>query len=239
MNLNDKTIAKIKALLNLADTSRGATEEEAKAAMQKAGELMAKYGLEMADLSEEEQKQQEVEGAQFKMDMRERIIHRAVYRIIAQCFECKILWDTHYVSGKKKQAYYVIADPVTLSLLETLIPYLYKTILSCFTAWLKANDNSWSALYEKSFSDGFASGCIAANKKAKEELVKVACAEVKYALVVADMKEKCELKCAEMFPKMGTKKHSSRTQGYDSGAYSSGAAKGAATNLNRTVNLKG
>ena len=88
----EKILAKIKRLLELSNTSKNDSEEEAKAAMLKAQELMAKYEVSIEEVSTEEEQQFAHEECEHKWDYGYRI---PLGVALANNFRCKV-----YLSGK-------------------------------------------------------------------------------------------------------------------------------------------
>lgn len=88
----EKILAKIKRLLELSNSSKNNSEEEAKAAMLKAQELMAKYEVSIEEVSAEEEQQFAHEECEHKWDYGYRI---PLGVALANNFRCKV-----YLSGK-------------------------------------------------------------------------------------------------------------------------------------------
>lgn len=85
MKSKDKVIDQIKRLLALGDSSRNTSDEEAKAALLKAQELMAKYDISTEEVEEQEQETYSHEVCEHKGDAAYRI---PLAQILAKNFRC-------------------------------------------------------------------------------------------------------------------------------------------------------
>ena len=93
MQTKEKMLEKIRELLNLGNVSRNNSEEEAKAAMLKAQELMAKYDISVEEVQEEEEEVYSHEECEHKWDYAYRI---PLANVLGKNFRCMV-----YCRGKK------------------------------------------------------------------------------------------------------------------------------------------
>lgn len=93
MSNKDKILEKIKGLLALGDANRNNSDEEAKAAMLKAQELMAKYDISVEEVDGEEEQQYSHEMCEHKWDYAYRV---PLATVLSKNFRCKL-----YKMGKK------------------------------------------------------------------------------------------------------------------------------------------
>ena len=77
MKTKDELIDKVKQLLNLADTSKNDSDEEAKSALLLAQKLMAKYDLSIEEVSEEKEPEYSQKICENKWKYAYRITHAA------------------------------------------------------------------------------------------------------------------------------------------------------------------
>lgn len=91
-NKRDEILEKVKALFALGDSARNNSEEEAKAAMLKAQQLMAKYDISTAEVEEQEEDLYSHEMCEHKWDYAYRI---PLGNVLAKNFRCML-----YMSGK-------------------------------------------------------------------------------------------------------------------------------------------
>ena len=93
MKTKDEIVEKIKGLLSLGDSSRNNSEEEAKAAMLKAQQLMAKYDITAEEVEDKEDEQYSHEECEHKWDAAYRF---PLANVLAKNFRCVV-----YARGKK------------------------------------------------------------------------------------------------------------------------------------------
>ena len=94
MATKEKMLEKIRELLNLGDASRNNSDEEARAAMLKAQELMAKYDISAEEVEgEEEEITYSHEECEHKWDYAYRI---PLAQVLSKNFRCMV-----YIRGKK------------------------------------------------------------------------------------------------------------------------------------------
>ena len=93
MKTKEEIFEKIKGLLALGDASRNNSDEEAKAAMLKAQQLMAKYDISAEELEGEEEEQYAHEMCEHKWDYAYRL---PLANVLGKNFRCMV-----YTHGKK------------------------------------------------------------------------------------------------------------------------------------------
>lgn len=92
MKTKEKMLEKIKELLNLGDSSRNNSDQEAQAAMLKAQELMAKYDISIEEVEGEEEEVYAHEECEHKWDYAYRI---PLANVLGKNFRCMV-----YCRGK-------------------------------------------------------------------------------------------------------------------------------------------
>lgn len=117
MKSKDKVVEQIKKLLELGDSSRNTSEEEAKAALLKAQELMAKYDISAEEVDEPEEEAYSHEVCEHKWDYAYRI---PLAQILAQNFRCMT-----YNLGKKIT---FMGHPSDAKICKATFEYAYKFI---------------------------------------------------------------------------------------------------------------
>lgn len=93
MKSKEEILEKIKGLLALGDASRNNSDEEAKAAMLKAQQLMAKYDISAEEVEGEEEEQYAHEMCEHKWDYAYRV---PLSQVLAKNFRCMV-----YSHGKR------------------------------------------------------------------------------------------------------------------------------------------
>lgn len=146
--IDNSIIDKIRKLRALADTARGATEDEAMAAQQKMFELLAKHNLSLGELPTEEVSASDpVYG-----EMGERVNQtwkRTIGYGVAQLNFCKyLLW------GGKPQ---IIGTRANIAATKTMTEYLCTTVERLANQAASRVESYQRRVYRNSFSQGCAS----------------------------------------------------------------------------------
>lgn len=123
-NSEDKLINKIENLIRLSSSDN---EHEARAAMMKARELMAKYHIRMEDVSPEEKESETVETATTLEKFRESWI-QDLARVIAQNFRCRTLLLHWYTGNTYKIRFLGVNDDAFVCM--EIFRYALKVIKS-------------------------------------------------------------------------------------------------------------
>lgn len=118
MKTKESVVEKIKALLALSDADRNNSEEEAKAAMLKAQELMAKYEISMEEVSTEDEEQYSHEVCEHKWDYAYRV---PLANVLSKNFRCML-----YMSGKK---IVFMGHPSDAQICKATFEYAYRFIM--------------------------------------------------------------------------------------------------------------
>jgi hypothetical protein len=158
MNPNNNSILeKIRALFRLADTTRGASRAEAELAMQRAQEIMAKYGIskiDVADASEEARA-----ARKFNIHQREYRTGRPKYpsdlyiaHILHACFNVRVIWSTEFEKIRtkprkaggiererwiKRHIYIFVGEPEDTELAEMATQELHKMMRGLFDQYMR------------------------------------------------------------------------------------------------------
>ena len=192
----EKLLAKIQALLNKADTGRGATEEEAKAFLAKAQELMRKHGIEEMELGQligDEAAEIEVTEEVLRLNIRRRIVDQYVWEILEKCFDVKCIFSKHRLKpgGPDKMAYILIGDPLDVAFAKMSIPLIHRTMVTGLGLYLKSHGKTWTSTAEHSFCKGVTVGFIKESEQGKEMAMKVLSKEKKeqFGLILVNKQE--------------------------------------------------
>lgn len=118
MKDKEKLLETVRRLFNLADTSRNNSDEEAKSAMLKAQELMAKYGLTLEDISEENKPEYSHEMCETKWNYGYRT---ALATVISENFRCRC-----YIAGK---SVYMVGHPADARIAKSTFEFAYQYIM--------------------------------------------------------------------------------------------------------------
>lgn len=185
-------VEKIRKLLSLADPSRGATEEESKTAFARAQELMAKYGIEHADIPEEEL------SARGPEVTHEYWVTGRVFRdgyetyvaaVIKECFGVKILWTKTRVGGKQLHTYLFIGEALDIELAKAAVPVLISAMRKGIIRYMKERQiEKWRASFANPYYFGVMEGYIHVSEEGRARAYSQATKEQKdrFAIVLAD-----------------------------------------------------
>lgn len=231
-------LEKIKALLAKADPANGATDEEAKTFMEKAQELMTKYGIEEMDLAALEGEKPAWDMGRENVDLehvrRNTDLH--VARVVKQAFDVEII---HSMTANGKQRYILLGDEVDRIIARFAIPLLYDAMFYGYKKWVRDNDRSWKVGEERSYCQGVADGYLNASEEGKAAVLKTLSKKKQetFGLILVDKRHALAEYTKEQFPKL-VNIRTRASQGSDD-AYSNGHAKGSKLKLKPGNNLKG
>ncbi len=233
--MNEKLLNKIKALL-AKGSDKGVTEEEGKAFMNKAAEMMAKHGLEMSNLPEDKNSNNslDIDRHVHQTGRRKREYDVAVGQILAKCFDVKIV---HSTGGGKYDAWIIGTFEDRAIALEVL-PMLQATMSRGFLAWQRLEGvTKWSSNSARAYYYGLAEGYITASEEGKARAMKAASKEQqgKYELVLVKKSEALEKWATTTFK---LKQVKSEKREMKSSAYSLGFVQGATMKLIQPKKLK-
>lgn len=133
MKTKEEIFEKIKGLLALGDASRNNSDEEAKAAMLKAQQLMAKYDISAEELEGEEEEQYAHEMCEHKWDYAYRI---PLANVLGKNFRCMV-----YTHGKKVV---FMGHPSDAKICKATFEFAYQYI-----------QKKGNAIYNKRYSMGY------------------------------------------------------------------------------------
>lgn len=123
----DKIIEQVKKLLALADTTRGATIEEAAAAAAKAQALLFKHNLTLAQVQEDVQ-----EGDDYRLDTMDLGARSEWRRILFNEIAVLNFCRTIVLTGTSWSN--VIGKPHNIEIVQYLYRYLSREVWSCWTS---------------------------------------------------------------------------------------------------------
>ena len=211
-NMTDKEsiIDKLRKLLALGDTSRGATEAEAQAAMAKAHELLAAHNLTMADIEAPGGKIEEVIQDEISTTMKDSW-RDIVWTAVGKTFFCFV---AKYV-GTKRMA--IIGRPADVAATKMMAKYLTETAERLAAA--SSEDVRFKNAYRLGFAHRIAKRCYeivqertSANTPGSKELVPL------YSARESEIKEFINEKIPNSYVTQGTNKAShSSYAGYAAG----------------------
>lgn len=120
--MSDAIKAKIQKVLELA--RRGGTEAEADTALSLAHELLAKYNLDMSDVTEIEVRDEDIMEQGFDRGARNIAWQDWIYKAIADLYFCTVYTQRVLIGGKVKSRYAVVGKPSNIETVSDVTTYL-------------------------------------------------------------------------------------------------------------------
>jgi len=182
-------IGKVQKLLRKADSERNPNEHEAQAAMLKAQELLAKYGMSIADvdMSEEDDTCRTVIKSAIDADTKTAALWKGkIANVIAPNFRCKLYktYKTTYTDSgryRKGSDHMLIGLEKDVLICKEVIAFAFKSFQKTrkyfIDGWYRKNyqsrNRSLTAGLQNDYLDGYVSGLKAAFQKQVEEMALV------------------------------------------------------------------
>jgi hypothetical protein len=225
----EKLLTKLRALLNMADTSRGAHQAEAESFLKKAHELMAKHGIEEMELSALEGNEAgapEITEERVDTGVRRRVCDQYIFRILKSCFDVDVIFSTHRLvpGGPEKQTYILIGDQCDIAFARIAIPIMHRTMISTLGLYLKNNNKTWTSVAEHSVCDGVRVGFVTASEQGKELATKVLSKEKKeqYGLILVNKADAIKEYVSEKYTNLRSTVRGRQDKSKDDGAFDAG-----------------
>ena len=222
---------KIRKLLRLADTSRGATENEAKVALAKAQELMTRHNIDSALLRME---RGETGGGSFtvnkgKVDLPKTLnpADLMILSLLQSHFNVK----TILMPSGKGTPVDIIGAAADIDLAIYACNYLRQTFFRCWNEFKRTRTNPDKASYYRGLRDGLNAELKAAKERAEQAYA--ADQRQAYGLVVVDQTAAITRFVEENYGKL--RNRNTRARRVDSGSYYAGETKGRTIQINRPL----
>ncbi len=239
----NRMLEKVRALLNKADPSNGATPEESAAFFAKAQELMVKHGIDemAAHAPGESASTIDIGRTDYKTDRGRRNADTYVFYVLKECFNVDVVFSGYYKPGTKTPSfsYVIMGDELDREMAKFAAPIIYKTMISGLSEWLRKSGTKWTAAFERSFSKGVYEGYVKASEEGKALVMKNATKEQQeqFGLILVNKAALIETFKAKEFPRL--KQTQTRRGVGSSDAQAAGFGKGAAMKLTPAAkNLK-
>ncbi len=222
---------KIRKLLRLADTSRGATENEAKVALAKAQELMTRHNIDSALLRME---RGETGGGSFtvnkgKVDLPKTLnpADLMILSLLQSHFNVK----TILMPSGKGTPVDIIGAAADIDFAIYAFNYLRQTFFRCWNEFKRTRTNPDKASYYRGLRDGLNAELKAAKERAEQAYA--ADQRQAYGLVVVDQTAAITRFVEENYGKL--RNRNTRARRVDSGSYYAGETKGRTIQINRPL----
>lgn len=228
---HDAILDKVRKLLRLADTSRGATEHEAKVALAKAHELMTRHNIDSAMLRME---REAGGGTGFtvnssKVDLPKTLnpADLLILSLLQSHFNVRVI----LLHGHKQTPVDIIGTPTEVEYAVFVFHFLRETFFRCWNEFKKSTTNPDRKSYYRGLHDGLKAELNAAKRRAEESYS--AEQRGKYELMIVDAKAVIDRHVAEKYGKLRNRRSQNRR--VDSESYVAGKAKGATIRINRPL----
>jgi len=229
--LQSDILDKIRKLLRLADTSRGATENEAKVALAKAQELMTRHNIDSALLRME---RGESGGGSFTVDKGKVDLPKTLNPadlMILSLLQSHFNVKTILMPGSKGTPVDIIGAPADIDFAIFAFNYLRQTFFRCWNEFKRTRTNPDKASYYRGLRDGLNAELKAAKQRAEESYASDQ--RQTYGLVVVDQEAAITRFVEENYGKL--RNRNTRARRVDSGSYFAGETKGRTIQINRPL----
>ena len=221
-----KLLNKIQALLNKADTGRGATEEEAKTFLAKAQELMLKHGTEEMEIAnlvgDDGAPAYDMGRSDFLAKHERRAMDLFIGDLLRKLFGVHVIYGYHAKPNGSSRAlrYIICGDQLDRDMAKIALPIIHDTMKRGYNRWLRENGLSHKVGYEQSFCRGLMQGYLQASEEGKALYMSQLSKEQKeqYGLILADKKEAVTAYVKEAFPNLGTVSHHNHAHDHAAGS---------------------
>jgi hypothetical protein len=229
---HDAILDKVRKLLRLADTSRGATEHEAKVALAKAHELMTRHNIDSAMLRME--REAAGGGAGFtvnssKVDLPKTLnpADLLILSLLQSHFNVRVI----LLHGHKQTPVDIIGTPTEVEYAVFVFHFLRETFFRCWNEFKRSTSSPDRKSYYRGLHDGLKAELNAAKRRAEESYS--ADQRGKYELMIVDAKAIIDRHIADQYGKLRNRK--ARNSRVDGESYVAGKAKGATIRINRPL----
>ena len=230
MNTNKDILEKIRKLLRLADTSRGATESEAQLALAKAQELMTRHNIDSALLRMERGES----GHGFTVDKGKVDLPKTLNPadlMILSLLQGHFNVKTILMPNGRGTPVDIIGSPADIDFAIYVFQYLRQTFFRCWNEFKRVHANPDKASYYRGLRDGLNTALKEAKQRAEESYGSGE--RQTYGLVLVDQQAAIKQYVDEHYGKL--RKRSGARRKMHSGSYTAGESKGRTIQINRPL----
>jgi RNA polymerase-binding transcription factor DksA len=230
MNTNKDILEKIRKLLRLADTSRGATESEAQVALAKAQELMTRHNIDSALLRMERGES----GHGFAVDKGKVDLPKTLNPadlMILSLLQGHFNVKTILMPNGRGTPVDIIGSPADIDFAIYVFHYLRQTFFRCWNEFKRVHANPDKASYYRGLRDGLNTALKEAKQRAEESYGSGE--RQTYGLVLVDQQAAIKQYVDEHYGKL--RKRSGARRKMHSGSYTAGESKGRTIQINRPL----
>ena len=230
MTTNKDILEKIRKLLRLADTSRGATESEAQVALAKAQELMTRHNIDSALLRMERGEA----GSGFTVDKGKVDLPKTLNPadlMILSLLQGHFNVKTILMPNGRATPVDIIGSPADIDFAIYAFNYLRQTFFRCWNEFKKVHADPDKASYYRGLRDGLNTALKEAKQRAEESYGSEE--RQTYGLVLVDQQAAIKQYVDEHYGKLRTRSGARRKM--HSGSYAAGESKGRTIQINRPL----
>ena len=230
MNTNKDILEKIRKLLRLADTSRGATESEAQLALAKAQELMTRHNIDSALLRMERGES----GPGFTVDKGKVDLPKTLNPadlMILSLLQAHFNVKTILMPNGRGTPVDIIGAPADIDFAIYVFHYLRQTFFRCWNEFKRVHADPDKSSYYRGLRDGLNTALKEAKQRAEESYGNDE--RQTYGLVLVDQQAAIKHYVDEHYGKLRTRCGSRRKM--HSGSYAAGESKGRTIQINRPL----
>ena len=230
MTTNKDILEKIRKLLRLADTSRGATESEAQLALAKAQELMTRHNIDSALLRMERGES----GHGFAVDKGKVDLPKTLNPadlMILSLLQGHFNVKTILMPNGRGTPVDIIGSPADIDFAIYTFNYLRQTFFRCWNEFKRVHANPDKASYYRGLRDGLNTALKEAKQRAEESYGSGE--RQTYGLVLVDQQAAIKQYVDEHYGKL--RKRSGARRKMHSGSYTAGESKGRTIQINRPL----
>jgi hypothetical protein len=230
MTTNKDILEKIRKLLRLADTSRGATENEAKVALAKAQELMTRHNIDSALLRMERGEASHGFAVdKGKVDLPKTL--NPADLMILSLLQAHFNVKTILMPNGRGTPVDIIGSPADIDFAIYVFQYLRQTFFRCWNEFKRVHANPDKASYYRGLRDGLNTALKEAKKRAEESYGSDE--RQTYGLVLVDQQAAIKQYVDEHYGKL--RKRSGAGKKMHSGSYTAGESRGRTIQINRPL----
>jgi hypothetical protein len=228
---HDDVLDRVRKLLRLADTARGATEHEARVALAKAHELMTRHNIDSAMLR---QQRAEAGGPAFtvnssKVDLPKTLnpADLLILSLLQSHFNVRVI----LMHGWKGTPVDIIGTPADVEYAVFVFQFLRETFFRCWNEFKRTHDKPNRQSYYRGLHDGLKTELNAAKRRAQDAYT--ADQRGRYELVLVDAQAAIDRHVTEKYGKVRNRRQ--KASRVDSDSYVAGKSKGATIQINRPL----
>lgn len=229
MSVDSTVLQKLQKILSRADTSRGATEAEAQAAMAAAQRLAIQHNLDLAAVMAsgpaDAPAKLETDKVELVAPNKHRPYSEPIAHVLQDCFDVSVIWV-----GRDARAV-IIGEKTDVQLATYCWGWLQQTFPRLFRQYCDARGLPFlTGIPRRSYYVGLSRGIRESNQRQRAEAKTDKATGQSFALVLVKKEELVQARVAEEFPML--RNMARRTRSMDHEAFAHGQLEGRKIKLN-------